>query len=438
LVQKSANFRASPTNLSEIYELVSSVFSSVHEEKFQRDRRDFSREGPLNPELLTTLVLYMVADANRRGYTLLLDAFWDEARAHGLPLPTEDPVSAPSFCTARHKITSELLRHMLHMIAASPFWGERDVPRRWNGRRVFAIDGTKINLQRHPDLHERFGTPEGAYCPQVLLSVLLDVCAKLPMDLEISPFTGNERDQLSSMLDSLEQGDLLVLDRGYPSHEILQTLSLSKIDFLIRVPASNTFGIVDEFLESGSEDHLFRLNPPPGSPDHWHPLEVRLVRLKAPDGTESYFLTSLRRTEFGLSMLGELYHMRWEVEEFFKVLKGPYIGQGQFRSKSPAGVMQEIHALVLLLAITRLCMCAAADVTEQDCDSFSQKAAILGVAAHVTRLLLAPDEDFALRELGALLKRITRVRYRKRPGRSFPRRSFRPTPRWTASGRRGD
>lgn len=333
---------------------MSSILSSVHDHRFRREPRDFSREGPLDPKLLTTLVLYMVADANRRGYQLLLDAFWDEARTHGLPLPTQDPITAPSFCNARHKITSELLMHMLHQIAAHSFWDERGVARRWRGRRVFAIDGTKINLQRSPDLEERFGTPEGAHCPQVLLSVLLDVCAKLPMDVAVSSYLGNERDHLLSMLESLEESDLLILDRGYPSHEILQALSLSKIDFLIRVPASNTFGIVDEFRESGSSDCVFRLMSPDGSPRHWIPLDVRLVRIAAPDGTESYFLTSLRRAEFGWRELGELYHMRWEVEEFFKLLKGPYIGQGQFRSKSPSGVIQEIHALVLLLAITRM------------------------------------------------------------------------------------
>ena len=58
----------------------------------RRDPRDFSRGGPLQPELLTTLLLYMVGDAGRSGYRHLLDAFWDEARSYGLELPTDKPV----------------------------------------------------------------------------------------------------------------------------------------------------------------------------------------------------------------------------------------------------------------------------------------------------------------------------------------------------------
>ena len=70
-------------------------------------------------------------------------------------------------------------------------------------------------------------------------------------------------------------------------------------------------------------------------------------------------------------------------------------------------------------------------------DSLSQKAAVLGLAAYVTRILLAHDEDHALRSLHQLILRITRARERKRPQRTNPRRSFRPVPRWGPNGRRG-
>lgn len=380
--------------------------------------------------------MYMVADGGRRGYQHLLDAFWDEARGYGLPLPTEHPIKASSFCTARPKITPELLRNMLHELAAKAFDSE-SVSERWHGRRVFAVDGAKINLQRSPDLNAHFGTPEGAYCPQLMLSVLLDVCAKFPVDLMVSPFASCERADLLEMLPSLAPEDVLVLDRGYPSHDVLQTLVQEGIDFLIRVPSSNTFGIIDEMRTDECNDRAFLLEPPSKSPSHWRPLNLRAVRITAPDGTQSFFLTTLRRAEFSRRLLSELYHMRWEVEEHFKLLKGPYIGQAQFRSKSPSGVLQEVHALVLFIAITRLCMCTAAQSTGTDYESLSQKAAVLGVAAYVTRVLLPQDVDRALSSLQDLLLRIVRAREKKRPRRSYPRRSLQPLPRWGPTGRRG-
>jgi hypothetical protein len=378
----------------------------------------------------------MIADGNRRGYRHLLEAFWDEARSYGLELPTEEPVSAAAFCTARHKITPELLRRMLHEIASTSFEATFK-SQRWYGRRVFAVDGTKINLQRSPELEAAFGVPESGYCPQVLVSVLLDVCAKAPVDVEVSPFASSEREHLVRMLPSLARGDVLVLDRGYPSHDVMQTLVQEDVDFLVRVPSSSTFACIDRFRESGSDDSLVRVDPPPGSPPEWTQLSLRAVRLRNHDGEESFFLTTLRRRDFSRTQLRDLYHMRWEAEEFYKLLKGQYIGQKQFRSKSAVGVRQEIHALLLFLAISRVLMVTAATASGVDYDSVSQKSAVLGLAAYVTRLFLAADSDLALRELRALLRRVVSTPYKPRPGRASPRVSYRPRLRWGPAGRVG-
>lgn len=379
----------------------------------------------------------MVADGNRRGYQHLLDGFWDEARSHGLDLPTDEPISAASFCTARHKITPKLLRHMIHEVASSAIETGAFEAQRWRGRRVFAVDGTKINLQRGHDLEVAFGVPEGAYCPQVLVSVLLDVCAKAPVDVVVGSYISSERDQLFSMLPRLSPGDVLVLDRGYPSHDVLQTLVRERVDFLIRVPASHTFSVIDELRESSGDDFVFYVDPPANSPPEWKRLTLRALRLRNPDGEESFYLTTLRRSHWSRVQIRTLYRMRWEAEEFYKLFKSSYAGQGQFRSKSPAGVRPEIQAFVLYLAIVRVLMASAATATNTDYNSLSQKAAVLGLAAYITRLFLSSDAEFAVRELRALVRRIVRRPQKRRPGRASPRVSFRPRPRWCPSGRQG-
>lgn len=416
--------------------MIARIVSTSCDPSLRRDPADFSRHGPLQPELLTTLLLYMIADGNRRGYRHLLDGFWDEARSFGLELPTEEPVSAASFCNARHKITAKHLRRMLQDLAADFFDDAFGTQLRWHGRRVFALDGTKINLQRGHDLEVAFGVPESGYCPQVLMSVLLDVCARAPVDVTIAPFASCERQHLLDLLPSLERGDVLVLDRGYPSHEVLQELVSSGVDFLVRLPSSHTFAAVDDLRASQGNDFLFHVDPPPGSPPEWTRLTLRAVRLVSPDGNESFFFTTLLRTQFTRTQLRELYRMRWEAEEFYKLAKSPYIGQKQFRSKSPSGVEQEIHALVLFLAIARLLMATAARSANVPYDHLSQKAAVLGLAEYVTRLFLLRGPE-ARGELRALLQRIARVREKPRPGRTHPRRSYRPRLRWGPTGRCG-
>lgn len=378
----------------------------------------------------------MIADGNRRGYGLLLENFWDEARSLGLPLPQDNAVSAASFCEARHKIKTDLFRKLLQHV-----WKllarEFDDSIRWHGRRVFAVDGTKINLQRHEDLAREFAVPEGAHCPQALVSTLFDVCAKVPIDLRVDSFATDERAHMLDMLHHLNEGDVLVLDRGYPSHEVLQTLCKAGIDFLIRVPCSNTFEAIDLFRNMDGVDYRLFIEPPAASPSDWKPLRLRVVKLTNDEGEDSYFITSLFRNEFSREDLRELYHMRWEEEEFYKLTKSNYIGQGQFRSRTPSGVIQEIHAQLLFLAMSRYLLMQAAATHGCDPSEVDQKGAVLSVAAYVTRIFLEEDADNLLDSLHMLLKRIARHRYRKREGRSFPRRSFKPYPKWCAQGRHG-
>ena len=385
---------------------------------------------------MTVLLLYMIADGNRRGYQHLLHAFWDEASTHGLPLPCGDPIIAPSFCTARQNLTPDLMRDLLYEIAWATPTSEFPDSRRWRGRRVFAVDGTKVNLQRSPELQYAFGGPEGAYCPQVLLSVMVDVCARIPVDLEVSPYATSEREHLDKMLGNLERGDILVVDRGYYSHHLLQYATWRSIDYLARIPKAG-FLDVDDFRLSGESEREILIEVPPGGGAGWEPIRARLVRIAGPDGEDAFYVTSLPHEEFAREAIAELYHLRWEAEEFFKLLKSGYVGQGQFRSRSASGVVQEIYAAVLYLAIARLFVhVASAQVV--DAKKFpSQKGAVLTLANYFTRIFLERGDSRARDALEQALVRIAAACDTRRPGRSSPRRSFRPKRRWCAKGRHG-
>jgi len=377
----------------------------------------------------------MIADGNRRGYGHILDGFWDEAESHGLPLQT-DKVSPAAFCKARRKITPELVRQLLHLVR-DEHRSEFGDTTRWHGRRVFAVDGLKLNLQPAPDLIYAFGRPEGAHCPQVLTSMLFDIGAKLPVDIQISPFASCEREHLLALLSQLEAGDLIVLDRGYPSHKVLQALHERGIDFLIRVPSSHSFKALDAFRASGDDDSTVQIDTPKGAPSSWNSLGLRAVKLVNDKGEQTFFLTTLPRRQFPVAAIRELYHLRWEVEEFYKLAQSDYIGQGQFRSKSATGIKQEIHVLTLFLAISRHLMAIAAREAGCNEESIGQKGAVLALADYLTRVLLQTDGERKGELLRRLLLRIADRPYQRRPNRSFPRRSLKPSPRWGPDGRRG-
>ena len=224
------------------------------------------------------------------------------------------------------------------------------------------------------------------------------------------------------------------MDRGYPAHDIFHALIDEGVDFLVRVQ-DKTFTATKHLREAGAVDEDFILEVPRLGDDGWTELELRYVRIDRPNGESMHFYTSLRRSEVSRRQIDELYHLRWSLEEHYKLGKSLYRHHWEPRSKTVDGVIQEIYAHILFLAIGRLLVTVTARATGRSLNEVSQKAAILGVAAYLTRLFLA-QPWLARHGIHDLLVRISRSPERPRPGRSYPRRSFRPAPPWNPRGHR--
>lgn len=340
-------------------------------------------------------------------------------------------MSQASVCDARRRLSHEVFRDLLW--ALDEQLREATPGKRWRGKRVYAVDGRKLNLNRSEQVQRAFPAPKGAHCPQALYSLLIDVCERRPIDFELDSVNTSEREHLGRMLDSLERGSVLLLDRGYPSHELLRELLERGLDFVIRVPASNTFTAVDRFRSSGAKDARATIEAQ--CAEH-APLELRLVRREGRDGP-AFYLTNLRRSEFDRAAIAELYRMRWQVEECFKLTASSLLDQGLFRSRSENGVRQEIGALTLLIALSRALATAVDAAHDKPAHRTSQKAAVIVAAKLVVLVALRANSRALERALARAVERLLRAQEAIREPRSFPRRSMLPVPKWGPSGRRG-
>jgi hypothetical protein len=425
---------ATSRSITESIEAFSTLLDAETPASYRFLDADFTRSGPLSLKVLLTLLLYLVADAGRRGYEALLDEFWDECRDLSVPLPTESPISASAFCQARKKIDPEFIRALLHHVA-DEFEKTHGRDFRWNGHRLLAVDGSKFTLQRSAKLSAAVGLPTGGHCPQMLLSTLYDVLSGVPHDITVAPTLSSERVELDRMLPRGRPGDILLLDRGYTSFQVLHELRNQSIHFVIRMPVRQTFSMVTQFASSGKAEAILELCPPDDLPRDLSPVRVRVVNLAAPDEEPFILLTDLVDPAYTAGDLDELYHLRWKVEELHKLEKGDYLGQKQFHAKSLPGVMQEVYAFGLFVAISRTFMATAARSHAVPFVHLSQKRAILAVASYITRLALQADRLAMQDIVNRLLERIARNIDPPRPGRSFARRSFRPRPPWSRRGK---
>jgi hypothetical protein len=419
----------------QLVRLASDLLETSWGEGFRSKSSDFTRGGSLTPEVLLTLMLFMAGDAGRRGYEHVLEDFWAEAQRSGISLPCDDPVTAAAFCKARKKLKPELFATLLSKVGALLADKDEDWLR-WRGRRFYAVDGMCHNTQRSAALADAFGVPSGSHCPQILVSTLFDVVGKFPVAATIAPSASCERQELLKLLDHLQAGDVLVLDRGYPSHEVLQSLCARGIEFIIRVPKSHSFAAIDEFQERSQIDGRVTINPSPRDARAGvQPLKLRMVRIDVNAGDPWILLTSLPRSEATRFVMGQAYHLRWEIEELYKTAKSDYFTQRQFHAKSPEGVEQEVRCQLLMVAIARLLMTNAAVATETPYQHLKTKSGILAVVTGIVRILLCDDPEKRLDHHASMLTRIARRPVKRRLGRSCPRRSFKPGPRWNSKGK---
>ena len=178
---------------------------------------------------------------------------------------------------------------------------------------------------------------------------------------------------------------------------------------------------------------LVRKHVQPGD----RPLRVRLVRCEVPDAEPYILVTSVLRSMASSREIGRLYRERWQIEELFKLWKSLAPLSRQFHSKSIAGIQQEIGARLLHLAI-----CAAYFANTMDENGWcakglrvNQKPGISCVDRFLMLIFLAPGNQARANLEAALLRFLGTLVYKQRPGRSSPRVSITPYPRWASRGR---
>ena len=111
------------------------------------------------------------------------------------------------------------------------------------------------------------------------------------------------------------------------------------------------------------------------------------------------------------------------------------MAQGQLHARTALGVHQEIAAIMVFHGLSQLVLAAAAAESSQPFLGLSSKAACIGTSEFLIRMLFhgdRPVKEWASR----LVSRLARSRERPRPDRSFPRRSFKPLPKWGPRGNR--
>ena len=237
----------------------------------------------------------------------------------------------------------------------------------YHGHKLLAVDGTFLNLPNHESIREEFGvrgmgrgTKKDVPKSMCLLSMLYDPVNYLTLDVQTGPTDGSEMDLLMKHLPKVGKGDILMMDRGYPSRALFAALQTKGIHFVVRMVMN--WLPVKKFMQSRKQDMEVTLEVPDGDYERYKQqfpsirktVKCRLVKIFGDNGEQQVICTSLLdNAKYKPSELGELYRIRWGIEEGYKMYKAR-VQVEAFSGKTATAVKQDIYAKAMMMT-----MCAA-------------------------------------------------------------------------------
>lgn len=301
-------------------------------------------------------------------------------------------------------------------------------PMAWQGRAVRLVDGTTVPM---PDNHANqaaYPQPRtqrpGLGFPLCRLLALLCLSSGAVIDAAICPYQGKGNDEqtlLRTLLDHLQEGDVLLGDALFATYFLLAELKRRGVDGVFEQYGARRCRT--DFRRGhrlGARDHLIEIRKPAVRPVWMTPEQFA----QAPDtltvrelhaGGKTLVTTLLCPQRVPKAEVKALYRQRWHAELDLRCLKTT-LGMETLSCKTPAMAIKEIWVYLLAYNFVRRLMLHAARAACTQPRQLSFK--------HTVQLWLAwrhRDMGVDADATAMLLRLIAQRRVGRRPGRIEPR-----------------
>ena len=386
---------------------------------------DFTRKRKLPAE---TLIHFIVQMQSKSLNSELCEYFTDLDS-----LPT-----ASALCQQRDKLDISAFQRIMHL-----FVNAFDDYKTWKGYHVLACDGSDVNIAYdEKDVDTKRQNGNNKPFSQFHINGLYDCINHVFWDTSID--TATKTRECAALMEMIMKHDypansIITADRGYEKYNLMACCIENNQKFLIRTKDINVYSSIlsnmnlpdEEFdldilkiltrkqtKETKANKQKYTYLPYSSDFDYFdtegfYGMNLRVVRFKITDDTYECLVTNLTRDEFDLNELKKMYHMRWDIETAFKVLKY-IIGMMSFHSKKRNFIQQEIYAAILLNCLTNI-ITERIEIEQSDKRQHNYK---VNLSTAVTNMRLWLRKLIGTKEL---VKRIKKYLASVRPDRKYQR-----------------
>jgi hypothetical protein len=302
--------------------------------------------------------------------------------------------SAGAYCAARARLPLALFEDLLEHVCDALF-PEVHETGRWHGHRTWTLDGSSFSMPDTPQLQAHFGQhsaqAKGCGFPTAHLLAMFHAGTGLLLRVMASPWRTHDMHQATRMHQEMDEGDILIGDRGLASFVHLALLFLQKKHALFRCHHQQIVSFRVGRKHTGQRkprrglprsrylrrlghwDQVVEYTKPKNKPA-WmdasayaalpDTLQVRELRYRVSQRGHRPELITLATTlldaeAYPAADLAELYLQRWQVEINLRHLKTT-MGLEVLHCQKVEGVLKELYMFAVAYNLVRLVMLEAA------------------------------------------------------------------------------
>lgn len=233
---------------------------------------------------------------------------------------------------------------------------------RWRGLLVCAIDGTTMTVADSPRnlaaYDKQPGNHGGSGYPLLRLVALVACGTRTVIDAVFGPASCGELDYTRRLRRSLHAGMIVLLDRNFDSAVLIGQLAATDAHLLVRLKSNRKLPVLRRYRDGS---YLSQIGA----------VRMRVIECEITIATSAgrrigvYRLatTLLDDRQHPAAALVTLYHQRWEIETAYLELKSSILGGRVLRARTPAGIAQEVYALLTCYQILRIAITDAIEAT---------------------------------------------------------------------------
>lgn len=396
--------------------IISTITALLNSQEFldaHRFPNRFVRKRILSMSQVVMFLLYSTKQALHQNISRIIDLE---------PIHFPD-VSKQAVSKARQGIKPSLFKELFDVTVDA--FSQSSIPLKlWRGKeRVFAIDGSKIQLPNSSSNYKTFGEMFSKLNParrwsMALISVIYDVTNDYICHGLVRPYLSSERAAAIDHCKDLEtlgflKGTVLVFDRGYFSEAMFRYFTNNGYFCVMRLKedyrlSKSCSGDTTSFLENEDEELI----------------RIRVLSVDLDNGTTEYLATNLFDSEYTYEDFKELYFLRWGLELKYGELKNQLLLE-EFNGATSISIEQEFYINLLYSNLASLVKTSADAKIEESAKPGNKyryqanRAFIIGRVKNILVPVICHQKTE--KEIDVLFQRACRFRSQIQPGRNNQR-----------------